>query len=264
MPGIYNMKKLNVQEKSRGVVLFAVNTDTVDYVKIANQAARLIQHTLNLPTTVITDTGVNSATNFRTGFAGATQWKNGGRYRAYDLSPYEETILIDSDYLQLDTSLLKILDTTYDYRLMHTNQSPAQLMTDAMGPLSLTYVWATAITFRRTEKAKALFDLVGRIERNYAYYQKLYHITSYNFRNDYAFAIANNILSGYTTNLSQSIPFTMLTLDKLVKNIEITGETMLIREENCAHVVAKQNIHIMDKDYLLSTNFNKLVDDICG
>ena len=253
-----------MQEKSKGVILFAVNTDTVDYVRIAEQATRLIEHTLNLPTTIITDTGVESISNIRTGYAGGAQWKNGSRYRAYELSPYDETILLDSDYLQFDTSLLNILETTIDYRLMHHNQSPTKSMSGNMGQLSLDYVWATAITFKRTDKTKALFDLVGRIERNYAYYRKLYHIRERNFRNDYAFAIANNIISGYTTDLAQSIPFTMLTIDKLVKNIKITGEKMIIREENIAHVIAKQNVHIMDKDYLLSADFDQLVDTICA
>ena len=264
MHGIFNLKKLNVQEKSKGVILFAVNTDTVDYVKIAEQASRLIKHTLNLPTTIITDPGVPTADNYRTGYAGGTRWKNGGRYRAYELSPYDETILFDSDYLQFDTSLLNILDTTIDYRLMHHNQSPTMSMSGNMGQVSLDYVWATAITFKRTDKTKALFDLVGRIERNYAYYRKLYQLRESNFRNDYAFAIANNIISGYNTDLSQSIPFTMLTLDKPVKNIEITDEKMIIREKNIAHVIAKQNVHIMDKDYLLSADFDKLVDTICA
>ena len=258
------MTKSNVLVKSKGVVLFAVNTDLVDYVKIAKQAARLIRHTLDLPTTIISDTGVPGIDNYRTGYAGGTQWRNGGRYRAYELSPYDETILLDSDYLQLDTSLLDILNTTIDYKLMHHNQSPTQSMSGNMGQLSLDYVWATAITFKRTDKTQALFDLVGRIERNYAYYCKLYQIRERNFRNDYAFAIANNIINGYTTNTTQSIPFTMLTIDKLVKNIEITGKKMIIREENSAHVIAKQNVHIMDKDYLLSADFDRLVDTVCA
>jgi hypothetical protein len=258
------MTKSDVPAKSKGVVLFAVNTATVDYVRIAEQAARLIKHTLNLPTTIITDPGVPSLSNYRTGHAGGTEWKNGGRYRAYELSPYDETILLDSDYLQLDTSLLTILETTVDYKLMHYNQSPQQSMSGNMGQLSLDYVWATAITFKRTDKTQMLFDLVGRIERNYAYYQKLYHLRERNFRNDYAFAIANNIINGYTTNTTQSIPFTMLTLDKLIKNIEITGEKMIIREENSAHVIALQNIHVMDKDYLLSEKFDQLVDTVCA
>jgi hypothetical protein len=253
-----------VPAKSKGVVLFAVNTDRVDYIQIAEQAARLIQHTLHLPTTIISDPGVDTADNYRTGYGGGTQWRNGGRYRAYELSPYDETILLDSDYLQFDSSLLTVLDTTVDYKLMHHNQSPTQSMSGNMGQLSLDYVWATAITFKRTDKTQSLFDLVGRIERNYAYYQKLYQIRERNFRNDYAFAIANNIINGYTTNTTQRIPWTMLTIDKLVKNIEITGEKMIIREENSAHVIAVQNVHIMDKDYLLSSAFDQLVDTVCA
>jgi hypothetical protein len=256
--------KSDVPAKSKGVVLFAVNTDRVDYIQIAEQAARLIQHTLHLPTTIISDPGVDTADNYRTGYGGGTQWRNGGRYRAYELSPYDETILLDSDYLQFDSSLLTVLDTTVDYKLMHHNQSPTQSMSGNMGQLSLDYVWATAITFKRTDKTQSLFDLVGRIERNYAYYQKLYQIRERNFRNDYAFAIANNIINGYTTNTTQRIPWTMLTIDKLVKNIEITGEKMIIREENSAHVIAVQNVHIMDKDYLLSSAFDQLVDTVCA
>jgi hypothetical protein len=55
----------------------------------------------------------------------------------------------------------------------------------------------------------------------------------------------------------------MLTLDKLVKDIEITGEKMIIREENSVHVITRQNIHVMDKDYLLSEKFDQLVDTVC-
>jgi len=220
------MTNLNASVKSRGVVLFAFNTDTVNYVEIAEQCARLVKHTLGLPITLITD-GIstseyfdqtvnvnNTLKNVRMGYARGTQWRNGDRYTAYKLSPYDETILIDTDYLMLDDSLIKFLDTTTDYRLIHNNQSPTHNMSGDMGPMSLDYVWATAIVFKRSKLTEQLFDFVGRIQRNYGYYRKLYQLREPNFRNDYAFTIANNILSGYTTNTSQSMPLTMLTLDK--------------------------------------------------
>jgi hypothetical protein len=258
------MKNSNVSVKSRGVVLFAHNTNAVDYVLIANNAARLIKHTLDLPTTIITDCDVvNDFKNTRVGYANLTPWRNGGRYYAYDLSPYDETILLDSDYLQLDRSLLTILDTTQDYRLIHNNTSPRQTMSGNMGELGLNYVWATAITFKRTEKTKLLFELVGRIQRNYSYYRKLYQIAARNFRNDYAFAIANNILSGYTTDNTNGIPWTMLTFEKSVRQINIIPNKLIIREQEQAHVIPRQNIHIIDKDYLQSDGFSKFVDEIC-
>ncbi len=257
------MKNLNVPEKSKGILLFAFNTDAVDYVAIAEQSARLINHTLNLPVTIISDSDVdNQFKNVRAGYANGTPWRNGDRYRAYELSPYDETILLDTDYLVLDDSLLKVLDTTIDYRLMHCNQSPKQAMTGNMGELSLDYVWATAITFKRTDKTKMLFDLVGRIQRNYSYYRKLYNLRERNFRNDYAFAIANNILNGYTTDQSQSIPWTMLTLDQPITSIEVKGNMLVVREQT-AHVIPKQNIHVMDKDYLQSSKYIEFVDTIC-
>lgn len=269
------MTNLNASVKSRGVVLFAFNTDSVNYLSIAEQCARLVNHILGLPVTLITDMTItsdyfdqvikanNTLKNVRMGYATGKQWRNGDRYTAYELSPYDETILIDTDYLILDDSLIKFLDTTTDYRLIHNNQSMTCDMSGDMGPLSLNYVWATVVVFKRSRLSSQLFGLVGRIQRNYEYYRKLYQLREPNFRNDYAFAIANNILSGYTTNTSQSMPLTMLTVDKPITSIEIKNSMLIVRESDRAHVLPYQNIHVMDKDYLQSNLHKKFVDLIC-
>lgn len=260
MPGIFNMTNLNAQEKSRGVVLFAFNTDQIDYEKIANQSAKLIRHVLKLPVTIVTDIG-DIPRNYRTGYLHGTQWYNSGRYHAYELSPYDETLLLDSDYLILDDSLLKILDTIDDYAVMTTNQNPQGSMNGDMGILSLNFVWATAVAFKKTQKSKLLFDLVGRIQRNYGYYRKLYNLREQNFRNDYAFAIADNILNGYTN--SQGIPWQMLTFDKSINRIDIKNNYLIVREQESAQIIPIQNIHIMDKNYLLSTQHDEFIEHVC-
>lgn len=270
------MKNSNVPVKSEGVVLFAWNTATVDYVRIANQAARLIHQTLNLPVTLITDqlhahTDIdqtiivaNDHVNVRKGYANLTTWRNGDRYRAYELSPYDTTLLLDSDYLQLDCSLLNLFEVTADYQIMTNNQFISASNTPLMGPVSLPMVWATAILFKKTAKAQQLFDLVGRIQRNYDYYRKLYNIQATNFRNDYAFAIANNIINGYALDAQHCIPQTMLTIDGVVNHIEISKDRLIVRTDSTAHIIPKQNIHIIDKDYLLSDSFDALVGDLCS
>jgi len=260
MSGIFNMTNLNASAKSRGIVLFAFNTDRVDYVEIANRASRLITYNLNLPVTIITDIG-EMPKNFRKGYAGGTLWYNSGRYLAYKLSPYDETLLLDSDYLILDDSLLKILDSAIDYTIMTKNQSPTNDMTGNMGMLSINYVWATAIAFKKTTKSKLLFELVGRIQRNYDYYIKLYNLREHNFRNDYAFTIADNILNGYTN--SPGIPWTMLTIADPITKIEIKNNKLIVREQESAHILPRQNIHVIDKDYLLSDDYQRFVDTIC-
>jgi hypothetical protein len=268
------MTKSSVPAKSRGVLVFAFNTEKTDYVKIAERSARLIRHTLNLPVTLITEKGIisdqfdttiyvdNTLKNFKVGEQG--HWRNGDRFRAYELSPYDETLLIDTDYLMLDQSLLRLFEQEFDYRIMSWNNKPATSWNLKMGMFSHEYLWATAILFRKTSKAKMLFDLVGRIQRNYLYYIKLYHMREGNFRNDYAFTIANNILNGYDLNFDQGIITPMLTFADVTTSITIKGNMLVVKEREKAYVIPRQNIHVMDKGYLLSDNFTDFVESICA
>ena len=144
---------------------------------------------------------------------------------------------------------------------MTDNQNFNQAMIGTMGEMSLNYVWATAIAFKKTPKSKMLFDLVGRVQNNYRYYCKLYNIRSSNFRNDYAFAIADNIINGYTASLG--IPWTMLTVDKTVKALEIKNNNIIVREDDGAHIIPKQNIHIIDKLYLQSDSYEEFIEQVC-
>ena len=266
----------NSSAKSKGVVLFAFNTD-INYVEIADRASRLIAHNLNLPVTLITDFTSepkfnydnviridNDANNFRTNLDNqTTAWRNFGRYLAYELSPYDDTILIDTDYLILDDSLLKLFETEFDYKLMHHNQTPAGASYEQMGETSLPFVWATVVLFRKTERAKLFFSLIGKIQRNYNYYRALYNVREGNYRNDYAFAIANCIISGYHLNEDQGIPWPMFTVDQKIERIMLTDTQVLIYYDNASTVIPYQNIHVMDKNYLLSRDFEQVVEAIC-
>jgi hypothetical protein len=262
-------------EKSKGVVVFAFNTD-VDYVAIADQTSKLIQHNLGLPITLITDHDALPEFDYdnviRVDQQGATyrtedvnvQWRNFGRYLAYELSPYHETILLDTDYLVLDDSLKKLFETKWDYKLMHHNSDETGNSYEMMGNTSLPFIWATVVLFRKSEKTKLFFELVGKIQRNYKYYRLLYNIRDGNYRNDYAFAIANIILSGYDINESQGIPWKMFTLtrkiDKLIdddKNVRAYFKT-----ENPL-LLPQQSIHVMDKQYLQTEQFKEFVRTIC-
>lgn len=267
------MKNSNASEKSKGVLLFAFNTEQVDYVNIALQSTRLIHHYLGLPVTLVSDQQPKSDqfdsvvivdhnhTNFKN--AEQRQWRNADRYRAYELSPYDETLLLDSDYLVLDNNLLKLFDSTTDYRIQHQNIILDDTSKFDMGMTSLPFLWATIVLFKKTPKSQMLFDLVGRIQRNYQYYRLLYNIREKNFRNDYAFAIANSILNGYDLSINQSIPWPMISVYKPITAVELRKNNIVIRHEDGAHVVPQQNLHIMYKPYLTSDAYVKLVDELC-
>lgn len=265
-----NLKKL---EKSKGILIFAFNTEKTDYVKIADRASTLAQRALGLPITLVTDPNAepsfaydqvirieNRGNNYRNYMdQGQIPWRNTGRYMAYELSPYNDTMLIDADYLMFDNSLDKLWAQDFDYRLMRQNRNIDGPAYSLMGDFTHNLVWATVVLFRKTTKSKMLFDLVGRIQRNYGYYKKLY-LLSGPFRNDYAFAIADRILNGYTTEQHASIPWKMQTVDFEIDSIESADGRFIVRSPARAIVVPKTNLHIMSKEYLLSDNCLKLIE----
>jgi hypothetical protein len=271
------MHTLKKYEKSRGVVVFAFNTATVDYVAIADCSSRLTTQHLQLPITLITDHSADPkfaydeiiridaiAGNVRNDLNNrSVEWRNFGRYLAYQLSPYDETVLLDTDYLVLDHSISKLWSTEFDYQLMHVNRTAKGIDASVMGVNSLPFVWATVVLFRRSERARLFFDLIGRVQRNYSYYKQLYSIHETSYRNDYAFAIANIILNGYTVNALQGIPWSMFTVDEKIERMTLADSQIRIHHRDYAIVVPRSNIHVMDKEYLQSDDFQQLVETVC-
>ena len=112
---------------TKGVIIFAKNNEQFNYIKQAEVAATMAKHFLGVPASLITLE--EDYTNYRTkefvdsdiwdkviylddinidankravyvnNKAEKITWYNLDRLLAYDLSPYDETILIDSDYL---------------------------------------------------------------------------------------------------------------------------------------------------------------------
>lgn len=256
----------NVSEKSRGIVAFAVNTGATDYVSIAQQTLKLASHTLNLPHTLITEEliaeHIYASTRYDVDTSEFVEWKNMGRNAAYELSPYDETIVIDADYLMQDSSLLNIFESNWDYTLMRTARSlNDEPMPHLMGAHSLPYVWATVFAFRKTPRAKMFFDLVNRIQRNYNYYRELFKAESRIYRNDYAFAMADIILNGFYRDRT-GIPGIMLNVTHSIDSIAVKGNSLVIKDSKSAYVVPRMNLHVMSKQYLQSDNFNKFINDV--
>jgi hypothetical protein len=254
-----NLKKL---EKSRGIVAFANNTQTTDYVAIAQRTLELASRTLGLPYTIITNPVAYENSRYDIDTKQFVTWNNAGRYQAYELSPYDETLVIDVDYLVFDCQLASMFDTVTDYTIMRHAQGLTQQSATQMGPNSLPYVWATAFIFKKTPRAQMFFDLVGRIQSNYSYYRELFNIQERNYRNDYAFGIADIILNGYQVGIG-SLPGPMLNIDQPIKSITLHNDHFfVIRDEAQAYVVPRMNIHILSKAYLLSDQFQDFLNSV--
>ena len=256
------MKNLKKSEKSRGILSFAYNTDTTDYVSIAERTLKLASKTLNLPYTLITDAAQDYENQrFDTDVGKFVQWRNAGRYQAYELSPYDETLVIDADFLVFDKTLAQVFDLSrWDWLIMKDATGLTQQYPERMSAHGLPYVWATAFVFRKTPAAKNFFQLVRRIQENYSYYCALFNIEHNNFRNDYAFAMADIVLRGYSTTKQDSLLGPMLHIDNPLTSIAAQGNNFIVRDASRAFIIPRTNMHVMSKAYLQSEQFKEFVD----
>jgi len=244
-----NLEKL---EKSKGVVILAKPTENCDYLEIANRAKKFINHNLNLPVTIIQPNEDRVTTN-KTGKT-PKEWKNFFRWIAYEQSPYEKTVILDADYITLTDTLNKFIDGNYDYKLLRHSLTPSGPMESYMGHRSTRHLWATIVIFQKTKKSKLLFELVQRIEENWKYYSQLFRLDPYSFRNDFAFTIADIILNGYQIG-QNNLPHTILTIVDSIKSLKKVNQFINIKTENKNLVIPIQDLHLMDKDFILSDEF---------
>ena len=86
--------------KSKGVLLLYSENSKLDYKRLAELSARLAEYYLDVPSTIVKlDVVQENIRTFRYEDGVETiAWNNIGRYDTYNLSPYDETILIDTDY----------------------------------------------------------------------------------------------------------------------------------------------------------------------
>jgi len=209
---------------TRGVLLFAFNSPKVDYYSMAEYTAKRVNYFLNLPVTVITDKdsvptipkyefdkviviNSDSSNNFRNDV-----WLNKGRYQAYELSPYDETLLIDVDYMVNSDRLLRVFDVLQDY-VCH--QETAGLMLpdgkqEVLSDLSFPVLWATVLGFQKTPKAKQLFDCMKMVQQNYQHYGNLYSFPTDTYRNDHALTIAHRIINGHLPDKTHILPWNLM------------------------------------------------------
>lgn len=269
-----NSNELENQSNSKGVVIFAYNTSDLDYVGLAEVNARLIKKHLNLPTTVITDSDIysdafdhvitleNNEVNSRTfkwhNDLQTVNWRNIGRHNIYQLSPYDQTLLIDADYIINSNVLSFLFDSNVElsaFRKCYDVTGKDGFRVDEIINFnSLEMYWATVIYFRKTDYTKAVFDVMANVKENWEYYRVLYNFDRAMYRNDYSFTIAVNAVNGFTNQFT-AIPWNLPTLgtDDLVEKITEKKQIVLsflgYRKNKTARVVTlwSGDLHIMNK-----------------
>ena len=110
----------------KGVLLFAHNGGGVDYLSMAAYAAARINKYLDLPVTLVTDSATLRPLDYKfdhtvivdmdmPNWRDKNPWHNTGRWRALQLTPYVDTLLLDVDYVVNSNRLLDCFKLSTDF-----------------------------------------------------------------------------------------------------------------------------------------------------
>lgn len=240
---------------TRGVVLIAHNNEKYDYYKMATYVADRAKFFLNLPVTVITDEdSITSDYKFdktiivepdKANYRKKLTWINKGRYKVFDYSPYDETLVLDTDYIINSNQLIKLFD--HDDFACHKNIR--WLMEDVEPEMlsrnTVHTLWATVMMFRKTNRVKQLFDMVEMVQNNYEHYANIYKFLPYMYRNDYALTIALKTVNGHCEINSDYINWNLLHVSSNVKVTRIDNTSYLLISEDQK---SKKNKYLILKD----------------
>lgn len=217
---------------TQGAVLFAFNNDRVDYVSQAQWSAPRINRHLGIPVTLVTDQAPEDISMFdqviiRESRSGGTRkydhmnadssatWFNRGRCRAYDVTPYDQTIVLDTDYIVASDTLKILFQSEHDIlchrEVLDVTDRKNFARDTRFGAVEMPMWWATVLYFRKSDMARSVFDMMDMIESNWYHYSRIYKFNEEPYRNDYAISIALNTVYGHVIDAIPSIPWPLFT-----------------------------------------------------
>lgn len=259
----------------KGVVLHAHGRDPIDYISQAIFCAEHIKKYLQLPVALITSEQdipeghfdhiikvPASNTKQTRAFMDDEKrkevvWDNHSRVNSFDLTPFEQTIVMDTDMIVGNNNLLKCFDSEQDFLI---NNEAIYLNKNHRKDLHIEYMnnfikmyWATVFYFKKTEWTKNLFELIKHIKSNYEFYRFSYNILETKYRNDYAFTIAIHMMNNFTARPNKRrLPiklFYVTDKDRVLDFYNNEWKFELPKEDGTFYRcnIANANMHVMNK-----------------
>jgi hypothetical protein len=254
---------------TRGVLLFAFNSPEYNYVKMAEFTAQRVNHFLKLPSTLITDKAslktvtdnifdkvivIDSDNNNQ---LQGRVWLNKGRYRSYELSPYDETLLLDVDYVVNSDKLNKTFEIMDDFvchktiTFLMNEYNKKEYLGEG---INLPTVWATVITFRKTQRVKQIFECLKMVQENYEHYANIHKFSIDTYRNDYGLTLALRIANGHIDVISDIIPWNLMHIGPktfVYKNNDdlYNTEYTIVYDKWLRNKIKKEYIIVKDMDF---------------
>ena len=258
---------------TQGFLMFAYNNEEVDYGLMAVWTARRIQKYLNKPVSLVTDHITkqkldDSIPNWQTNFdqvilkeSSATQTKryinrqltfhNLNRIDAWDITPYDETIVIDTDIVIQSSQLNKLWGHQSDLVV-------CDLSTDLYGvkdaeftwvnEKSIKFFWATVFYFKKTTDSKLFFEHCRYIKQNYNWFKHIYDLYDGPVRNDFIWSVAIHSLGGRANNKwVNTIPWNILHSNYEDRLLELNDNSVKFLTKKGLCKIKELDVHVMNK-----------------
>ena len=255
-----------------GALIFAFNNEQIDYVAMANWSARNIHRHLDIPVCVVTDkepttpnvfdrviiaAPVDAGQRYFSDYDSNVTWRNTNRMDAYTLSPWDQTLVLDADYVVASDQLRTVLNSRQDFVCHRWATDITGLRTfedlNYFGNHRMPMWWATVMMFRRDTSAELLFEMMQMIRDNWTHYRNLYKNPVSTYRNDHALSIALNTLNGHTLCVD-AIPGTLASLTPEHQLTQLDADSyrvdFLTPDKKARWITLTQDFHAMGKQQL--------------
>jgi hypothetical protein len=276
---------------TRGVLMFAFNNAHIDYIKLAKFSAYKVKQHLKVPVTLVTDNDQDDLSMFDNVIVtkkntsqqrffndGVTNsfvdtWNNVSRFTCYNITPYDETLVIDCDYIINSDFLNCCWGKSSDFLIFKDSFDLANWRNPKdfkqISEYSIDFYWATVFYFRKSEKNEIFFNLIEHIRDNWSFYMMMYQTLSPHFRNDLAYSIAIHMLNGFShTNIIETFPSKIsyildsdLILDFQNNDMQFLVAHPTTADEYMLVKTSDMDMHVMNKLSLIRLLDNK--EDKC-
>jgi hypothetical protein len=282
---------------TKGILMYAHNNRTVDYALMAVISAGLAKKHLQVPVSLVTDKSTIDWMKESDIYTKATEifdkiievtrpitdnkrrlndgldsntvpFVNSNRASAWELTPYDRTLLIDTDFLILSDRLGEYWNVDEDVLIGDAindvfSQKRIGYHDRYVSDTGVKLYWATTVMFTKNENSRFFFELVNYIRDNYKHYADLFRFDNRQYRNDISFSVAKHIFQGFEQELHQSLPPVLTALDKdVLYDVEDDRLKFLINynlDSNfCAASISQVDIHVMNKQSIVR-NKDKLL-----
>jgi hypothetical protein len=259
---------------TQGYLLFAHNNEQIPYGLFAVWQAKRIIKWLNKPVSLVTDQQtLDSLNGFESIFdriiisnnlAKQTKSYNGqsltfnniDRCMAFDLTPYDETMVIDTDIVIQSDRMNLVWNNENDLLVCRNSNHVFDkkfVGFDWLSNYGIKFFWATEFYFKKTAVSRLFFDQCLEIKEKYNWYAFAFDLTASYIRNDHIWSIALHQLGGKSnSSWATELPYNLFYSLDTDNIISMDQDSVTLFCENKLSKVKGTDVHLMNKFDLLA------------